>query len=109
MQFLTAQLDAVESTMPFGVVGRVQAISGLTIEASDLALPLGTVCRINSLRGRTCHAEVIGFQSERTLLMPLGNMAGVARGDRIENVAAAGRICCSPHLLGRVLDGFGQP
>ena len=56
--------------MPFRVIGRVQAISGLTIEASDLPVPLGCTCRITSHGGRSCLAEVIGFQSERTLLMP---------------------------------------
>ncbi|MGH7215329.1 MAG: FliI/YscN family ATPase [Tepidisphaeraceae bacterium] len=109
MAFLDAQLDAVASAMPFRVVGSVQAISGLTIEASELAVPLGSLCRITSLGGRKCMAEVIGFQSERTLLMPLTAPGGVARGDRIENVSAAPRIWCSDELLGRVLNGFGEP
>src|SRR5205085_2125950 len=47
MPYLAAQLDAVEGSMPFRVVGRVQAISGMTIEASDLTLPLGSLCRID--------------------------------------------------------------
>jgi FliI/YscN family ATPase len=106
---LAAQIDAVEAAMPLGVSGRVQAISGLTIEASELPLPLGSLCRITSLGGRSCLAEVIGFQSERTLLMPLTPTIGVSRGDRIENVSAAPRVWCSSNLLGRVLDGFGQP
>jgi FliI/YscN family ATPase len=54
-------------------------------------------------------AEVIGFQQERTLLMPLSPTSGVARGDRIQSLSAAPRVWCSPDLLGRVLDGFGQP
>jgi flagellum-specific ATP synthase len=109
MPFLTAQLDTVESAMPFGVVGRVQAISGLTIEASDLTLPLGSVCRIDSMGGRTTTAEVIGFRRDKTLLMPLTPTAGVARGDKVENISAAPRIWCSEQLLGRVINGFGRP
>ncbi len=108
MSLLSAQLDAVEAAMPLGVSGRVQAISGLTIEASELPLPLGSTCKITCLGGRNCLAEVIGFQSERTLLMPLTATAGVSRGDRIENIAAAPRVWCSSNLLGRVLDGFGN-
>jgi len=106
---LAEQFDAVESAMPLGVTGRVQAISGLTIEASELPLPLGSTCKITSLGGRTCLAEVIGFQSERTLLMPLTATTGVSRGDQIENISAAPRVWCSFNLLGRVLDGFGAP
>ncbi|HEV7300457.1 MAG TPA: FliI/YscN family ATPase [Tepidisphaeraceae bacterium] len=109
MSLLAAQIDAVENAMPFRVVGRVQAISGLTIEACDLALPLGSLCRIHSLGGKSSVAEVIGFQSDRTLLLPLSTMAGVARGDTIENIAAAPRIWCSEELLGRVINGLGEP
>ncbi len=106
---LAAQLDAVESAMPFGVVGAVQGISGLTIEATDLALPLGALCRIHSLGGRSSTAEVIGFQADKTLLMSLTPPLGVARGDRVASLAASPRIWCSDQLLGRVLDGFGNP
>ena len=109
MAYLTAQLEAAETSMPFGVTGLVQSISGLTIEASGLPLPLGSMCRIESFGGRHSTAEVIGFQHERTLLMPLTTTAGVSRGDRIRNIAAASRVWCSEQLLGRVIDGFGRP
>src|SRR5436305_14015443 len=108
MAYLAAQLDTVDAAMPFALSGQVQAISGMTIEASDLTLPLGSLCRISSFGGKTATAEVIGFRQEKTLLMPLGSTSGVARGDRIENVTAAARVWCSPQLLGRVLDGFGS-
>src|SRR5688500_16474239 len=109
MSYLDAQLDAVDGSMPFKVVGQVQAISGMTLEASDLTLPLGSLCRISSFGGKTSTAEVIGFRDDRTLLMPLTSTAGVARGDHIENITSAPRIWCSDELLGRGLDGFGRP
>jgi FliI/YscN family ATPase len=109
MPYLDAQLDAVHGSMPFRVVGRVQGIAGMTIEASDLTLPLGSLCRIDSFGGRESRAEVIGFRQDRTLLMPLSNTSGVARGDAIEGLSAAPRVWCSDQLLGRVLDGFGNP
>ena len=109
MSFLSAQLEAVDAALPYRVIGTVQAVSGLTIEAADLPLPLGAMCRIDSLGGQSATAEVIGFQHDRTLLMPLTATAGVARGDRIENTAAAPRIGCSGQLLGRVIDGLGRP
>jgi FliI/YscN family ATPase len=102
-------MESIESSMPFRVIGSVQSISGLTIEACDLPLPLGALCRINSFGGRSSTAEVIGFQNDRTLLMPLSSTAGAARGDRVENITSAPRIGCSDQLLGRVLNGFGQP
>ena len=95
--------------MPFRVVGQIMGVSGLTIEAGELALPIGALCRIHSFGNKKSIAEVIGFAQDKTLLMPLSPMAGVARGDRIENISAAPRIWCSDQLLGRVLNGFGQP
>ncbi len=109
MNYLTAQFEAVETSMPFRMVGQIHGISGLTLEAAELPLPVGSLCRISSFGGRESLAEVIGFRQDHTLLMPLSPLAGVARGDRIENIASAPRIPCSQDLLGRVLNGFGQP
>jgi FliI/YscN family ATPase len=109
MSLLSAQLEAVQATMPFRVVGQVLGISGLTIEAGELALPIGALCQIHSFGGKKSQAEVIGFAQDKTLLMPLSPISGVSRGDRIENVSASPRIWCSQQLLGRVLNGFGQP
>jgi flagellum-specific ATP synthase len=109
MTLLAPHIEAARSAMPFRVTGQVQAVSGLTIEAVDLPLPLGSLCRIHSFGGASSLAEVIGFLSDRTLLMPLSSMAGVARGDRIENLTGAPRMWCSDELIGRVLDGYGAP
>ena len=94
--------------MPFRVTGQVHGISGLTLEAAELPLPVGSLCRISSFGGRKSLAEVIGFRQDHTLLMPLSPLAGVARGDRVENIASTPRVPCSEGLLGRVLNGFGQ-
>ncbi len=109
MSLLEAQIDAVRSSMPFGVAGQVAGISGLTIEAADLALPVGALCRIHSFGGRTSLAEVIGFRQGRTLLMSLSAISGVSPGDRLDNIASSPRMWCSRELLGRVLNGMGQP
>jgi flagellum-specific ATP synthase len=106
---LSAQIAAVQESISYGVRGAVQAVSGLTIEASDLALPVGSLCRIANFDGKSILAEVIGFQQQRTLLMALEPTGGVSRGDRVWNVSAAATVGCSRQMLGRVLDGMGQP
>jgi FliI/YscN family ATPase len=107
--YLGSQVDAVESALPYRVVGRVQAIGGLTIEASDLSLPVGSLCKIISMGGSESIAEVVGFQHDRTLLMSLESSSGVARGDCVENLSAAPTINCTHQMLGRVLNGLGNP
>ncbi len=109
MSLLSSQLDAVRATMPFRIVGTVQGITGLAIEAVDLALPVGALCRIHSFGDQACLAEVVGFRQDRTILTALSPAHGVARGDRVENVAAAPRIWCSQELLGRIVDAYGRP
>ena len=109
MIYLGSQVDATESALPYRVVGQVQAARGLTIEASDLALPVGSLCRICSFGGRESVAEVIGFQNDHTLLMALDATGGVSRGDRVENLTAAPTVNCTHRLLGRVLNGLGEP
>jgi FliI/YscN family ATPase len=109
MSLLASQLEAVESALPYRVACQVQAIGGLTIEACDLALPVGSLCRIVSFGGRESIAEVIGFQHDRTLLMSMDSSAGVSRGDRVENLAASSTLNCTHRMLGRVLNGLGQP
>jgi FliI/YscN family ATPase len=107
--YLKSHQNTVENALPFRIVGQVQAIGGLTIEAAGLALPVGSLCRITSFGGRESVAEVIGFQHDRTLLMSLGQTGGISRGDKIENITAAPTINCTHRMLGRVLNAFGQP
>jgi len=109
VSFLASQLESVDAAMPYCVTGQVQAIGGLTIEATDLALPVGSLCRIVSFGGRESIAEVIGFQHDRTLLMSMESSSGVSRGDRVENLPAAAALNCTDQMLGRVFNGFGQP
>ena len=106
---LDAQIEAVGAFMPFRIVGQVLGISGMTIEACDLPVAIGSLCRIHSFGARTSMAEVIGFAQDKTLLMPLSPVSGVARGDRIESLSAAPRVWCSEQMLGRVINGLGQP
>jgi flagellum-specific ATP synthase len=104
-----AQIDVVRTAMPFRVVGQVQGISGLTLEAAELPLPVGSLCRISSFGTQSSIAEVIGFKHGRTLLMPLSQLSGVSAGDKVENIASAPRVGCSRELLGRIINGYGQP
>ncbi len=95
--------------------GRVTELIGLIVEATGLEAEVGEVCEISlSRNARTGErpplpAEVVGFRAGRTLLMPLGEIQGIAPGDA---VTATGRQLSVPigdALLGRVLDGLGRP
>jgi flagellum-specific ATP synthase len=54
-------------------------------------------------------AEVVGFKAHRVLLMPLGEMVGIRAGAEVVATGHAHQILVSDGLLGRVLDGLGDP
>ena len=89
--------------------GKVAKVIGLVIEATAPAAAVGDLCRVGAVAGGAVLAEVVGFRDGRLLLMPLAEMDGVAPGAPVTPLGAPLRIPVGPALLGRVLDGLGQP
>ncbi len=90
--------------------GRVNQVVGLTIEADGPAVNLGELCLIERGVGvEALPAEVVGFKSGRVLLMPLGDMDGLAPGCPITATGQMIRVEVGAGLLGRILDGLGRP
>ncbi len=89
--------------------GRVERVSGVLVEAHGVPAAVGETCRIRRPGGGSVDAEVVGFDGARTLLMPHGELEGVAPA---QEVIALGRPFAVPvgdALLGRAVDGFGRP
>ena len=55
------------------VTGRVVEWTGLTVVAEGLALPVGATCVIRSSNGREVYAQIVGFRSAQTLLVPMSD------------------------------------
>ena len=54
-------------------------------------------------------AEVIGFRGSATLLMPHGDLAGIAPQEAVVALRRPFSVPVCDELLGRALDGFGAP
>jgi FliI/YscN family ATPase len=89
--------------------GSVSEIVGLTIESRGPAAALGDFCEVRTSSGRTVRTQVIGFRDGRVLSMPLEETDGIQLEDRIVSRSDTSRIGVGPALLGRVVDGFGDP
>ena len=90
--------------------GRVTQVVGLTIESSGPDVNVGSKCFIKAnATSVPVIAEVVGFRNNRILLMPLGDMAGIGPGSMVESSDAPISVSISDEVLGRVLDGLGQP
>jgi flagellum-specific ATP synthase len=93
---------------PVQVSGRVTDVIGLVVEATGPGAPVGSLCRIGDT-GRGIPAEVVGFRTDRVLLMPLGDLAGVAPGSRVVLARERPMVAVGDALLGRIVDGLGWP
>ncbi len=91
-------------------LGKVTKVVGLTIESIGPEAKLNDLCIIKSNSGAgTVKAEVVGFRDDRVLLMPYDNVEGVGLGSWVENTGAPLQVSVSEELLGKTLDGVGDP
>lgn len=90
-------------------IGKVIKMVGLTLEASGPSANLNDVCYIYGTQEDKKIAEVIGFRDNRVLLMPYDDMSGVGIGSYVENSGAPFKVPVGEELLGKVLDGLGNP
>lgn len=90
--------------------GTVHQVRGLVIEANGPNMAIGDTCRIEIRGGQaSVFAEVVGFRDHRMLLMPFGDINQLGPGSRVHAVKHAGAIPCGVSLLGRILNGLGEP
>src|SRR5579863_5262874 len=107
---LEGLLRRVQDTQVIRNHGRVVQLIGLVIESEGPLAAVGEICRIESARhdGFTL-AEVVGFRNHHVLLMPLGELHGIHPGSEVIALGSALRVPVGDELMGRVIDGLGQP
>ncbi len=90
------------------VLGKVRQVIGLVIEVSGIRPFIGEICYIHTRDESTFVAEVVGFREKCTLLMPLGNLNGIAPGCVVEPTGKSFIVKAGEFLKGQVLDGLGN-
>lgn len=100
---------ALERTNWIKVTGRVADVVGLVIESMGPNARVGDLCLVHTEQDGAVKAEVVGFRGDRVLLMPLGELSGVRAGNIVEATGHCLRVPVGPELLGRTLDGLGEP
>jgi flagellum-specific ATP synthase len=110
--------------------GKIVQLTGTLLEAEGLNAAIGDICIVENARSNaeknapggatpgpespsatpgTVMAEVIGFDANRIKLSPLTHLSGIRPGRLVKVQESAGTILASEAMLGRVLDGLGQP
>jgi len=94
---------------PLVVEGKLTRMVGLTLEAVGCEAAIGDRCAVLNRHGDPVDTEVVGFAGDRVFLMPTGSTRGLAPNARVIPLGGAGEIKVGEALLGRVIDGAGQP
>lgn len=89
--------------------GRLTRMIGLTLECVGCPMVVGDRCLILGQGDTTVEAEVVGFEDDRVYLMPLTAIDGLRPGARVVPLSTASKVPVGEGLLGRVLNGNGEP
>ncbi|WP_334057494.1 flagellar protein export ATPase FliI [Alteromonas sp. S005] len=96
------------SSPPVVAAGKLVRGIGLTLEAVGCQLPVGSQCLVQTIEGEI-EAEVVGFGDDITYLMPTEAVRGIVPGSRVMPLNRQSGLPVGMGLLGRVVDGNGQP
>ena len=105
--------ERLDHALAYHATGRVTKSVGLVFEANLPGASIGSICRIlatdDPLGKRGVDAEVVGFRDKRVMLMPFDEPHGINNESLVTLRRRASTVSVSNQLIGRVLDGLGQP
>ena len=100
----------LSQTTTVQIKGRVTELVGLVAKAVIPGVKVGDLCMIEPIgQSHKIKAEVVGFRDNEVLLMPLGNLEGIAPGSEVISTGDCLKVPVGEQLLGRILDGLGDP
>lgn len=109
--YVTDMMSMVLEDMPtLTITGRVTQVVGTIIKAVVPSVKIGEVCILRDPgQNFEMKAEVVGFVRDAALLTPIGDMYGISAATEVTPTGRAHMVPVGDGLLGRVLDGLGQP
>lgn len=106
---LNPYIHQVRQTLLLPWTGEIEEVVGLLLSSRGPAVAVGDFCEVVASSGRRVRTQVIGFRNGKVLSMALEEIDGIQLHDRIIAREAESRVAVGPDLIGRVVDGFGQP
>ncbi|HEY9187075.1 MAG TPA: flagellar protein export ATPase FliI [Bacteroidota bacterium] len=103
-------LNVLNGIDPYKVNGKIVQVIGMIVESIGPSVSIGEICTIKSRNGDDMAiAEVVGFRNNRVLSMVLGDVSKISPGNEIVASGKPFIIGVGPKLLGRVINGLGEP
>ncbi len=89
--------------------GTLVRLVGMRLETRGIMAPLGACCEVRGQMGHSVEAEVVGFNDQTLYLMPFTDPVGIGPGASVRLISPSAQVRLGPSLLGRILDGRGEP
>lgn len=99
----------VRAVITESVTGHVADVQGLLVSGAGLRLPVGARCEIRTRHHGDIPAEVVGLRGGLTQLSVMAEATGISPGDPVRCVGSPPLAAVGHDLLGRVVDGRGEP
>ncbi len=100
----------ISKTDSIRVNGRVIDVVGLVIVSVGPNAVMGEVCTIVDQNGNeVCKSEVVGFKNGKVLSIAIGEMHNISPACEIKASGKSFNVGVGKELLGRVIDGLGNP
>ena len=107
---LTEYTDIIDSTETMKLNGKVTDVIGFIIVSTGPKVSLGEICTIVEQDGtEVCKSEVVGFKDGKVLTIALGEIFNISPSCEIIASGKSFSVGVGEKLLGRVIDGFGNP
>ena len=108
-RYLTRYTRRCDSAADLIVEGTLRRVIGLAIEADGCTAPLGGRCDVVGPGGSRVETEVVGFAEDCLYLMATRRVEGMVANSRVVPRPSSKDIEIGPEILGRVLNGRGEP
>jgi flagellum-specific ATP synthase len=99
-----SRFNKLDTTKNYGHINRV---IGLVIESIGPQVSIGELCLIKTDQ-EDIKAEVVGFDDNKVLMMPIGEMEGIKPGARVVATEEKLKVEVGEALLGKILNGSGE-
>ena len=106
---LQTRQGALKDVRTFEACGKLKRVVGLTLEAVGCEASLGDRCWLLDEHDNRREAEVVGFAGDSLFLMPIEDLSGLSPNARVLPGGKALDAPAGRALLGRVIDGVGEP
>src|SRR5579863_8969614 len=106
---LAPYFKRLESCSSLRWQGRVTQLIGQLVESEGPFCSVGELCEVVDGSGAVFAGEIVGFRGTTVLSMPMARPTGIRYGDRVVTWGARPVIRVGTGLLGRVIDGMGEP